>query len=136
LDANYANLIQSLQRELEEAHAEINKLRGIPDYDRELVTPDEDEPLPVGDLTLKKPTAQQLKAARDASFDASQAKSEGNLYEAVRLFTTAILNHPRSAKLYIFRAQVRFTQSVSYICIDIVGDEEAKCSHKRLQYCN
>ncbi|CAF1250955.1 unnamed protein product [Didymodactylos carnosus] len=74
-------------------------------FDREgVVEPDNDEPQPMGDPDVEITDA-MLEQADAKRSEAQQKLGEGQLDEAIKLFTAAIENNPQSAILYAKRAQ-------------------------------
>ena len=64
---------------------------------------DVDEPAPMGDDSVEV-TEEMMDEANDKRSEAMAAMSDGNLAEAVELFTQAIMKNPHSALLYAKRA--------------------------------
>merc|ERR1711973_238669 len=68
-----------------------------------VIEPDNDEPLPVGDESVEV-TEEMIDESTSKRMEAMNAMSEGNMEEAVKHFTDAILKNPLSASLYAKRA--------------------------------
>ena len=68
-----------------------------------VIEADVDEPAPMGDDSVEV-TEEMMDEANDKRSEAMAAMSDGNLAEAVELFTQAIMKNPHSALLYAKRA--------------------------------
>ncbi|EDO49749.1 predicted protein, partial [Nematostella vectensis] len=68
-----------------------------------VIEPDVDEPVPMGDDSIEV-TEEMMGEANDLRMKAMEAMNEGNLEEAIKLFTDAIMKNPHSAPLFAKRA--------------------------------
>ena len=65
---------------------------------------DEEEPQPMGDENLEV-SEEMADEAMEKRSQAMEAVSEGNLEEAIKIFTEAVVMNPQSSMLYAKRAR-------------------------------